>query len=199
MSNHNYLFYPGLGFAQITQHIADRVFPERVRFPHCTESGLISYTFSHFVQNCCRHTRLGTCTHTLSTSVVICVMSKSYNAYSTCSLEAGSYRKQMTYFFVLITIDTESFVTLALLMCDQCGACTALANFACALISTTRSVIIKAGLTPKISVETGAGYSKPCGYTRRVGHTVATCVIASVYVYFYTYLHHLLYPRTRAA
>jgi hypothetical protein len=91
----------------------------------------------------------------------------------------------MADLFVLISDNTEPFVIFMLLICDKSPARTTnLTKFAFALLTFTPRflfVIIKVRLIPKVSVAEFAGYSYSCGYTRGSGHTVGTCLHASVY------------------
>ena len=74
----------------------------------------------------------------------------------------------MADFFVFITSDTEPFFTFMLLFCDQGAARnTTFTKIAYGLLLnfTLRflCIIIKAPLTPKVSVAEAKGYSNSCG------------------------------------
>ena len=96
----------------------------------------------------------------------------------------------MSYFFVFITSDTETFVTFMLiLMCDHGGARNTLTKITSALLIFTLRfllIIIKALLAPKVYVAHPAGYSNSCGYTRGIDHSHYS-LIAEV--------HHVIFTR----
>ena len=158
------------------------------------QSCSISDISSHLEQNCCKHTRFGTCLIVLSERFVSCVFSKSQNTYSTCSLQAGTFtsgRVKQRWPTSSHYIDTEPFVAFVLPTCNQSAArTTKLAKLTCALPFTLRFpfVVIEACLSPKVSVAQVTMDSRPRVFTRRTYHTFATCLLTSVYQAIFTAL-----------
>ena len=87
--------------------------------PHRTQS-TPSSSHSYREQTCCTQTRLGTCNLATCVYSVFCVVSKSWNTYSTLLPAGGSasHITQVIDYFILLTVVAETFITFVIVVRD---------------------------------------------------------------------------------
>ena len=202
MNDHDYLFYPSSGLAQIPQHISHRVVPERV-YAFATLNAILFY-IRYIVAFGTELLQANEIWYVLVCPIRAFPILRQLKIikYVQNMLAGGRHVHKWTHkakmaVFLLFTCVTEPFVGIVRISGDHIATPTAtLTNVTRALIFTFRFLfmVISAHLTPKVSVALVTSNSRPRVLTRRTYHSR----YMSVHKCVPRHIHSLCYnPRKR--